>query len=63
MKTNLGLLQMRDKFAREALMDLPADAPMVERAALMKAASDARRAHALGVQDIVREQRLAVVHG
>ena len=33
MRVNLGLLQMREKFAREALMDLPRTATEAERAA------------------------------
>jgi hypothetical protein len=52
-RPNLGLLQMREKFAREALADLPADAPATERAAAMKIHSDAMYAHALGMRELL----------
>lgn len=55
---NLGLLQMREKFAREALAALPADAPAAERAAAMKRHSDAIYAHALAVREAFNARKL-----
>jgi hypothetical protein len=57
-RANLGLLQMREKFAREALLDMPADAPAAERAAAMKAHSDAIYAHASGVRQVIAANKL-----
>lgn len=59
MRTNIGYLQLVDKFAREAVLDLPADATPAERARLMKAASDARLAHARAVAAITPDRRFA----
>jgi hypothetical protein len=57
-RVNLGLLQMREKFAREALLDMPANAPAAERAAAMKRHSDAIYVHAHGLREVLAAQKL-----
>ncbi len=57
-RINLGLLQMREKFAREALAALPLDAPAAERQTAIKTHSDAMYAHAHGMRQHLASQKL-----
>lgn len=43
--------QLRDKFAREALADLPKDAPAEQRRDMERRASEARAIHAQAAHD------------
>lgn len=56
-RDNIYAAQMRDKFAREALMDLPKDASPELRQSLERRAADARRAHALAAANCQRQNK------
>lgn len=56
-RDNIYAAQMRDKFAREALMDCPKDASPEHRASLERRAVDARQAHALAAANCQRQNK------
>jgi hypothetical protein len=58
-RANVGLAQMRDKFAREELADaVAAGASMVLIRCLARIAEEARRAHALAAAEVVNSRTL-----
>lgn len=56
-RDNVYAAQMRDKFAREALMDLPKDASPELRQSLERRAGEARKAHSLAALTCHRQNK------